>query len=153
MSEKDEFLSKFENKYNKLKHNEVNNLNNKKEELQIKIQKELEKSNEITCLQRKFKVEEENANTSFYSLLRILEFRGIIFDVHNKNFKVKEWDHLHIEKVNGLYSFISKNGENLFTLGKKYNDVVEYIMNNYSYSVVVIRMDSYLIKVQLRIVE
>lgn len=153
MSEEDELLSKFTSKYNNLKYKEINYLNNKKEELQVKIQKELEKFNEFTRLQKRLKVDEENANTSLNSLLRILKFRGIIFDVYNKNFKVKEWDHLHIKKVNGLYSFMSKSGENLFTLSKKYNDAVEYIVNNYSYSVVVIRIDSYLIKAQLRIIE
>lgn len=153
MSEKDELISKFTNKYNDLKNKEINNLSNKKKELQVKIQKEVDKSNDLTRLHTRIKAEEEDANALVKSLLRIVKSRGMIFNIHNKDFKVKEWDHLKIEKINGLYSFMSKNNENLFTLSKKYNDAIEYIMNNYSYSVVVIRMDSYLIKAQLRIIE
>ncbi|MBV7272417.1 hypothetical protein JMF89_06965 [Clostridiaceae bacterium UIB06] len=152
MSEKDELLSKFTNKYNDLKNKEISDLNNKNRELQVKIQKGLERFNELMCLQKKIKEEEEEANISLNSLLRIVESRGIIFKIHNKNFQVKEWDHLNIEKVNNLYRIISKKGESLDTLASKYNDALDYIINNYSYSIVIIRMDSYSIKAQLRII-
>lgn len=153
MSERDKLLSKFTSKYNDLKNKEIMDLSNKKKELHVKIQKGLEKFNELIQLQKKIKEEEEEANTSIRSLLRIVESRGIIFNIYNKNFQVKEWDHLNIEKINNLYRIISKKGESLYTLTEKYSDAVDYIVGNYSYSIVVIRMDSYSIKAQLRIIK
>ena len=142
----------FTNKYNALKNKEIGDLNNKKKELQVKIQKELEKFNELIRFQEKIKEEEENANISINSLLRIVESRGIIFNIYNKNFQIKEWDHLNIEKINGSYKIIGKKGESLYTINLKHNSAIDYIVKNYSYSIVVIRMDSYSIKAQLRII-
>lgn len=153
MGDKDEFLHKIMKNYNEFRLRNIDSLDAKKHTLEIKLQEEIHKSNELLDMKNRLKEEEERTNAMYYSLVEILKSRGIIFDIPNNNFKVNEWDNLHIKKLNGLYSFIDKNGIHLYTFEKKYNDTVEYIISNYSYSIIIIRIDKYSIKAQLRILK
>ena len=48
---------------------------------------------------------------------------------------------------------MNKNGDSLYVIEEKYKDVIKYIIDNYSYSVIVIRIDINSIKVQVRILK
>ncbi|WML37614.1 hypothetical protein [Clostridium sp. OS1-26] len=153
MSEKDGLLSKLIRTYNDFKNRKINNLDSRKEKLKLKLKSEQSDFNNLINEKEKLKEEDKNVDLVFNSLVTILKSRGIIFDVPNKNFQVKEWDNLYIKKSDNLYSFANKNGVCLYVLEKKYGDVMEYIVNNYSYSIVVIRKNPHSLKVQLRIVK
>lgn len=153
MNEKDDLLSKLIRKYNHSKSRKMNNLDIRIEKLKLRLKSEKKDFDQLINEKEKLKEEDKKLNLVFNSLMMILKSRGIIFDIPNKNFQVREWDNLYIKKLDNLYSFVNKNGVCLYVLEKKYSDVIEYIVNNYSYSIVVIRKNPHSLKVQLRIVE
>jgi hypothetical protein len=153
MSEKDGLLSKLIRIYNDSKNRKINNLDSRKEKLKLKLKSEQSDFNNLINEKEKLKEEDKKVDSVFNSLVAILKSRGIMFDIPNKNFQVREWDNLYIKKSDNLYSFVNKNGVCLYVLEKKYYDVMEYIVKNYSYSIVVIRKNPHSLKVQLRIVK
>jgi hypothetical protein len=153
MNKKHELLSKYIKTYSGLKKNKIKVLDNKKKNLRIKLEEELSKFNNLLNLREKLKKEDERYNEIYDSLVKILKSRGILFNIHNNNFKIKEWDNLFIKKINNLYVLMNKSGESLYTIEEKYNDAIEYIIDNYTYSLIITRKDGNLIKSQLRILE
>lgn len=153
MSKKEGLTFKLLKIYNNFKEKQIFNLDSKKENLQIKLKSEVDNFDKLLNMKEKLRQEEQKYNKIYNLLMEILKSRGILFNIHNNNFQVKEWDNLFIKDISSLYSFVNKNGDLLYTFEKKYNDAVDYIVNNYSYSVIVIRKDINLIKVQLRILE
>ena len=153
MNKKDGFLSKYIKAYSDFKQKQVNVLDNKKKNLQIKLKNEVSKFQELLNIKESLKKEDERYDETYNSLIKILKSRGILFNIHNNNFQVREWDNLFIKNINGLYMFMNKSGDSLYVIEEKYNDVVKYIINNYSYSVIVTRIDINSIKVQVRILE
>lgn len=153
MNKKDELISKLINKYNSYKKKEILNLENKKDKLQTQLKRELDRFDKLLNTKKSLEREYVKYDELYYSLIDILKFRGILFDIPDKDHRVKEWDNLFIENINGLYSFTNKNGKKLYTIEKKYNDTIQHITNNYNYSVVVVRKYGNLIKAQLRIIK
>lgn len=151
MNKKHELISKYIKTYSGFKENKIKGLDNKKKSLKIKLEDELIKLNRLLNLKEKLKNEEERYNEIYDSLLKILKSRGILFNIYNNNFKIKEWDNLFIKKINDLYVLVNKSGESLHIIEEKYNDAIEYIINNYTYSLIITRKDDNLIKSQLRI--
>lgn len=152
MSERDDLLSKVIRKYNDSKNRRISNLDGRKEKLKLKINNEQNDFKQLIKEKEKLKEENKRVNSVFNSLVAILKSRGIIFDIPNKNFQVREWDNLHIKKSDNSYSFVNKSGVCLYVLDKKYCETMDYIVKNYSYSIVVIRKNPHSLKVQLRIV-
>ncbi|MTK10918.1 MAG: hypothetical protein F8N39_02050, partial [Clostridiaceae bacterium] len=109
MSEKDGLLSKFIRIYNDSKNRKINNLDSRKEKLKLKLKSEQNDFNQLINEKERLKEENKRIDSVFNSLVAILKSRGIMFDIPNKNFQVREWDNLYIKKKNNLYSFINKN--------------------------------------------
>ncbi|NMM64026.1 hypothetical protein HBE96_15360 [Clostridium sp. P21] len=153
MKKKYGLLSKFIKIYRNSKKKQISILDNKKENMKIQLEEELSKFNNLSNLREKYKKENEKYNEMYNSLMEILKSRGILFNIHNDNFKLKEWDKLSIKKVNEVYVLTDKNGQPVHNIEKKYNNTIKYITDNYSYSLTVIRKDGNLVKAQLRILE
>ncbi len=153
MDKKHKLLSRYIKTYSGLKKNKIKILDNKKKNLQIKLEEELSKFNNLLNLKEKLKKEGERYNEIYGALVEILKSRGIVFSIYNNNFKVKEWDHLFIKKINDLYVLMNKSGESLYIIEEKYSDAIKYIIDNYTYSLMITRKDGNLIKSQLRILE
>lgn len=151
MKKREKVLSKFMNKYNNFKKQGIAKVENKIKDLSLKIKKESLKFDELIKTREKFKEENNKYDEVYNSLIEVLKLRGLLFNIPNKNFKVREWDNLLIKKINGRYELINKNKEPLYLFEEKYSEVIEHIMTEYYYSVVVTRIDRRYIKVQLRI--
>lgn len=152
MNKKYGLLSRYIRSYSKSKKKQINELDNKKENIKIKLEEELSKFNNLLNLRESFKKENEKYNEIYNSLIEVLKSRGIIFNINN-NPELQEWEKLIIKEANSLYVLINKKGESVYSIDKRYSDTIRYIINNYYYSVTVIRKDGNLVKAQLRILE
>lgn len=146
-------LSQFIKKYSDFKEKRIFKIENKGASLSLKIKKEKIKFEEALKIKEKLKAEDEEYEKMYKSLVRILESRGIILNVHNRNYKIREWDNLSIKKINGLYGLVNKSRENeiIYLFQKRYIGTIEHIVRNYRCSIIVTRMDKQYIKMQLRI--
>ncbi|MBC2580443.1 hypothetical protein [Clostridium sp. DJ247] len=151
MKNKDKFLSKYIKAYNEFKKKQIAALDKKKINIESKLKEEIIKFNKLSEMKETLKKENDRYDATYSSLIKILKSRGILFTIPNNNFNIKEWDNLFIKNINGLYVLVNKNEDLLYAINEEYSDVVKYIINNYSYSVVVIRKDAHLIKIQLRV--
>lgn len=152
MKKKYGLLSRYIRSYSKSKKKQISELDNKKENMKIKLEEELSKFNNLLNLRERFKKENEKYDEIYNSLIQILKSRGIIFNIKN-NSELQEWENLIIKEVNSLYSLVNKKGESIHNIDKKYGNTIKYIIDNYSYSVTIIRKDGNLVKAQLRILE
>ncbi|WPC39246.1 hypothetical protein [Clostridium sp. JS66] len=152
MKKKYGLLSRYIRSYSKSKKKQISELDNKKENIKVKLEEELSKFNNLLNLRERFKKENEKYNDVYNSLIEILKSRGIIFNINNKS-ELQEWEKLIIREVNSLYVLVNKKGESVHSIDKNYSDTIKYIINNYYYSVTVIRKDGNLVKAQLRILE
>ena len=103
MNKKDGFLSKYIKAYSNFKQKQINVLDNKKKNLQVKLKNELSEFQELLNIKESLKKEDERYDETYNSLIKILKSRGILFNIHNNNFQVREWDNLFIKNINGLY--------------------------------------------------
>lgn len=153
MNKKERLTSKLVETYNRFKLKQIFNLDSKEKNLKVQFKNELDEFYKFSNMKEKLKQEEEIHDKVYNSLIKILKSRGILVNIPNKNFQVKEWDNLFIKDINSLYSLISKNGDLIYAFEKKYNESIKHIVNECSYSVIVIRKNENSIKVQLRILE
>ncbi|AWI05263.1 hypothetical protein [Clostridium drakei] len=152
MKKKYALLSRYIRSYSKSKKKQISELDNKKENMKIKLEEELSKFNNLLNLKERFKKENQKYDEVYNSLMEILKSRGIIFNIKN-NSEVQEWENLIIKEVNSVYALVNKKGEPIHNIDKKYGNTIKYIINNYCYSVTIIRKDGNLVKAQLRILE
>ena len=153
MSEKDNLLSKLIKEYDDSKNRKIKGLDDRRENLRLKLKSEKMAFKQLTDKKKRLELEYANLDLELNSLLIILKARGIIFDIPNRKLQIKEWDNLYLRKIDNLYNFVNRSGVSLYILDKKYYEVMDYIVKNYSYSIVVIRKNPHYLKVQLRIVE
>lgn len=137
-------------------------INKKEKELQLLEHKrevylkEIEKQEEALKRNRESfeKLEYENMllKDRYNSLKRVIKERGIIIDIINDNYAIKEWDNLSINKEGDFFIVFSKRGERIKELDKDTTELVEEIIKEQGrYSLVVIRVDSRHIKALLRL--
>ncbi|AKA68419.1 hypothetical protein [Clostridium scatologenes] len=152
MRKKYGLLSRYIRSYSKSKKKQISELDNKKENMKIKLEEELSKFNNLLNLRERFKKENEKYDEIYNSLIQILKSRGIIFNIKNDS-EIQEWENLTIRNVNSVYALVNKKGESIHNIDKKYGNTIKYIIDNYSYSVTIIRKDGNLLKAQFRILE
>lgn len=153
MNISEKLFSKLIDKYSNSKQITVTNLENKKSFLKANIDKELEKFNELSKKEQNIVEKYKRYKAIYTSVITVLKAKGIIFDIPNRRFKVREWDNLYIHKAKDMYNLMNKSGESLYVIDKKYNNAIEEVIKKYNYSIVIVRMDPNFIKAQLRIVE
>ncbi|MBU5483850.1 hypothetical protein KQI86_05860 [Clostridium sp. MSJ-11] len=78
--------------------------------------------------------------------------RGITFTVINKGYGIKEWDNLLISKKSGLWIIQTKGGEDIKILDKEVSSLLEEILKDKNYSLVVTRIEDRFIKIKLHTV-
>lgn len=147
-------MKNFNNYYIKQKENEFRKLEEKK----FKLSREIEQEN-IKLINNKEKLERlnlenEQMKNQYNSLKDMAINRGIVLGIENKNYKIKEWDNLFIEKKGNKYILLTKNREEIYSLEKDDFLVFQDLFSEgYSSSVIVIRVTPKLIKVQVRFVK
>ncbi|WP_446899064.1 hypothetical protein ACSVC9_03980 [Clostridium sp. LBM24168] len=152
MNKSDELFSKFIRNYDMRKKNKILNLDNKIKMLKVKLNTQNEQYNKILEIKENIEEKSIEIDKIYKKLLELLKSRGIIFEITVKNININEWENLHIKLVNGRYKLIRKNGEFVYEIKNKFYNSIEHIVRNYKYSIVVIRKDNYIVKLQLRII-
>jgi hypothetical protein len=102
------------------------------------------------------KLKHDNAllTDQYNSLMHLLKLRGSIFQFKNVNqYNIKEWDNLYLIKNNkDRITVKTKNDENVYAFDKEISNILdEIILDENSYSIVVMRVHKDIVKAQLRI--
>ncbi|SUY47531.1 Uncharacterised protein [Clostridium putrefaciens] len=151
MSVLDNMLTKFIKIYNSNKQEELKRLGETKIKLLKKIEIEKEEYNLLQHDEQesleKFKV----LDRSYVELMDILRNKGMLFEISNKGQVLEEWDNLFVDNIKSKYYLKNKYGSIIHELEEEYKEPLKYILDRYSYSLLVIRIDKNKIKVQLRI--
>jgi len=136
----------------KKKEKELELLEHKKEQYQREIEsKQMELRNNREILE-KLQYENMMLKDRYNSLKRVIKERGLIIDIINDKFSVKEWDNLIATKEGDFFIIYSKRGERLKELDKDTTNILEEIIREEGrYSLVVIRVDSKHIKILFRV--
>lgn len=146
-------FSRLIKSYDKSKKNKIKNLDSRINELNIKIEKQTKRYDENLNISEEIKKKEKELDKIYVFLITILKSRGIIFQISDENVNVHEWQNLYIKKINENYNLVNKDGNIVSKIESKYYDFISHVVKNYNYSVLVIRKDSYFIKLQLRIIQ
>jgi len=136
----------------KKKEKELELLEHRKEEYEREAeskQKELTRNGEIL---EKLQYENMMLKDRYNSLKRVIKERGLIIDIINDNFYVKEWDNLSLSIEGDFFIIYSKRGEKLKELDKDTTSILQEIIREEGrYSLVSIRVDSKHIKILFRV--
>ncbi|MBU5591139.1 hypothetical protein KQI89_05125 [Clostridium sp. MSJ-4] len=152
MSLLDNLLTKIIRLYNNYKKDEIKSLEKHKDTLLNSIEKEnnnkviLEQEKDIWINQHK------SLENSYIMLIEILKNQGVVFEIPNRVQEVEEWDNLVFKYINSKYYFVNKNREIVCEVEDKYKEAIRHIVDNYKYSLLVIRKDKNKLKLQLRII-
>jgi hypothetical protein len=153
MDKKGAFDSRRVNDYYiKSKENEMKKLDEKKISLekQISVLKE-ELDNNKRLLSKK-ENESQLIEQQYEGLVRMVESKGITFEIENKNYDIKDWDSLNLAKRGSNYIVMSKKGDELEILDRETSFILRDLLNEKtSYSFVVVRVTSKSIRAQFRI--
>jgi hypothetical protein len=145
------FLNKY---YIRQKENELKRLEAKKDELTKALQSEEVRKKDLIPELSKLKNENIYLKEQYKNLKSIVIKNGICLSFENISFNLKEWDNLMLRKNGSNFIITTKYGEEIYLLERKYAEVAEEIFQeDYTYSLVVIRVTSKLIKCQLRFIE
>lgn len=155
MKNNDFFSFKFLNQYFiRRKEKELKRLDINKEKLSESIENEKEISEIYTEHLQKEQEENLLLKKQYDKVKDAVVNRGIILDIENNNYDIKEWDNLFLYKNGTKFSVVSKKQEDLYVLDNYMNGVLEQFSSaNYSFSVVVIRVTKKIIKAQIRFVK
>jgi len=118
--------------------------------------KEIEKQEEILKRNKENleKLEYENMllKDRYNSLKRVIKERGVVIDIINDNYAVREWDNLSLNKEGDCFIVYSKRGERIKELDRDTTGIFEEIIKEQGrYSLVAIRVDIKHIKALLRL--
>lgn len=137
--------------YIKQKENEFSKLEEKKLKLsrEIEQEKEIFKTNEEKL--GKLEIQNLQLRDQYNSLKKIIINRGIVLDIENNRYDIKEWDNLYLEKKGNKYVVVLKGGIVIYNFESYVYEILKDLFDEQlTSSLVVIRITPRLIKVQLR---
>ncbi|GAA0729757.1 hypothetical protein GCM10008905_30210 [Clostridium malenominatum] len=144
-----DILNVFYKKINEKKINKIKAKNIRLEENIIQIKEEIkDKSIKLEKLEENFK----DNNEKYKRIMEIFLSRGINFTIINKNYKLNEWENLVVNKRGDRWIIETKDGEKLKILDRDETSLLEDILKERNYSLVITRIEDKLIKVKLHVV-
>ncbi|MEW9096908.1 MAG: hypothetical protein AB2417_17670 [Clostridiaceae bacterium] len=152
MNKEKNFLNTFNKFYTEKNKKKIKDIEGKNIELEKKLE---EMRGSLQSKQIDLKDIEDKNNSIKEQYKRVKDIflqRGITFTVINKGYGIKEWDNLLINKKSGLWIIQTKGGEEIKILDKEVSNLLEGILKDKNYSLVVTRIEDRLIKVKLHTV-
>lgn len=153
MDKKGTFDSRRVNDYYiKTKENEMKKLDEKK----ISLERQISALKEELDNNKRLLLKKENENQlieqQYEGLVKMIESKGLTFEIENKNYDIKDWDSLALAKRGSNYVVLSKKGDELEILDRETSFILKDLLNEKtSYSFVVVRVTSKSIRAQFRI--
>lgn len=143
--------NKFQEFYTEIKEKEFLKLIDKNKDLIEKLEKNKlylkeSKENLNTLLQ-----ENKSLKLRYETLILLLHKQGVNFNIKNRNLKLQEWDNLFFNKKNNSYYLTTKSDNEVYIINSRYNAVIEDIILQYQYSLVITRIYGDNIKINFRI--
>lgn len=99
----------------------------------------------------KIKEEYNEYKERYDRFINIFNERGITINIVNKDYDLKEWSNLYLEKQGDIGVLLLKNGTIIKSFDKDVTDVLEEILKEKKFSIVITRVTNKLIKAQLHI--
>ena len=128
-------------------------LDNEKESLEIKIEKEKGLIDEKEQFYKKLKERGEELKRKYEVLKRFLINKGLIFEVENKHNLVK-WENLYLERTSSNYVIKNRRGDTIKFMEEGVNEIFDEILSsNISISILVIRENEKTVTLQLRFIK
>ncbi|WP_315120724.1 hypothetical protein [uncultured Clostridium sp.] len=152
MNKEKNFLSNFNKFYTERNKKKIKEIEGKNIELEEKIKemKEFVQSEQMKL--EDIESENNSIKEQFKRTKDIFFHRGITFTVIDKGHGIKEWDNLYINKKSGLWIVQTKEGEDIKVLDKDTSNILEEILKDKNYSLVVTRIEDKFIKIKLHTV-
>lgn len=132
----------------------IKKLENKKQNLKSQIESEEKLITKNKSLLSKIKLDNSLLVDQYNTLVHLLKLRGSVFQFKNVNlYNIKPWDNLYLIKSDKDRIIVkTKNDENVYAFDKEISNILnEIIVDEDSYSIVVMRVNQDIIKAQLRI--
>lgn len=128
-------------------------LDNEKEKLEIRINKEKDLIDEKKELYKKLNESREELKQKYELLKRFLINRGLIFEVENK-YHLIQWDNLYLERTSSNYVIKNRKGDTIKYMEDDINEIFDEILSsNISVSILVIRENIKTVTIQLRFIK
>ncbi|WP_125154360.1 hypothetical protein [Clostridium rectalis] len=141
----------FNKFYAKIKGNKLEDLDRRIEQCKNQIKVLQFSKEEKTKKLQHLKLENEILTEKYLRIIELILDRGIIIDILNKGYKIKEWDNLYLIKRKETMVICSKNNEVIKIFNKEESKELEKIIKNKNYSIVVTRIEGKYIKIQFRV--
>lgn len=139
----------IESKQKQIKHIQENN-----EKLEKQIEIEKGKLEEHKNVLDKEIFENNLLKDEYSSLKRVIKERGIVIDITNDNYSLKEWDNLNLKREGNSFILSSKKGETLKSFDNETSELLQDASLQYGmYSAIVIRVTPKYIRVQIRLID
>ncbi|GAA0123971.1 MAG: hypothetical protein KID00_10465 [Clostridium argentinense] len=128
-------------------------LDNEKESLEIKIEKEKGLIDEKEQFYKKLKERGEELKRKYEVLKRFLINKGLIFEVENKH-NLVQWENLYLERTSSNYVIKNRRGDTIKFMEEGVNEIFDEILSsNISISILVIRENEKTVTLQLRFIK
>lgn len=137
--------------YAEKKENKIKELDAKNKEYNEKIKDIHQRIENNTGILEKLKEENKEYKIKYERLKNIFYERGLIITIVNKNYNIKEWDNLYFKKKSDLLAIYLKDNKEVKLFDKATTVILEEILQDKKYSLVVTRVNDKFIKVQLHI--
>lgn len=137
--------------YAEKKENKIKELDAKNKEYNEKIKDIHQRIENNTGILEKLKEENKEYKIKYERLKNIFYERGLSITIVNKNYNIKEWDNLYFKKKSDLLAIYLKDNKEVKLFDKATTVILEEILQDKKYSLVVTRVNDKFIKVQLHI--
>lgn len=95
--------------------------------------------------------ENKSLKLQYETLILLLHKQGVNFNIRNRNLKLQEWENLFFNKKNNTYYLTTKGEDEVYIINNRYNQVIEDIISQYQYSLVITRIYGDNIKINFRV--
>ncbi|MDP4146074.1 MAG: hypothetical protein Q8936_16550 [Bacillota bacterium] len=140
-----------EDNFIKHKENQIKKLDEKIQELISKIQEQKEKNDNCKIEIGKQSFENSLLKDRYENLKRFIRANGIFFIIENKGFRLHEWESLHLKNENGIIQIINHEGSVIHVFNEAGSNLIMEILEDKECNLVVVRIEKYKIKIQLRV--
>lgn len=145
------FNNKFQDFYTRIKEKEFLNLIEKNKDLNERLIKDKKSLKENRDSLNILLQENKSLKLQYETLTSLLHKQGVNFNIRNRNLKLQEWENLFFNKKNSTYYLITKSEDEVYIINSRYNQVIEDVILQYQYSLVITRIDGDNIKINFRI--
>ncbi|WP_234118535.1 hypothetical protein [Clostridium hydrogenum] len=90
-------------------------------------------------------------NVRYNALVNKMKNEGAIFEIENRDFEIKEWENLHLNKEGRRYILKTAYGDTIYKFDDVIGECIGTLTSKNDFSFIVVRAEKHKLKVQFRI--